>query len=77
MVFQLSIRYGDLLKHSKLGHHLDKICIAAYPNDVDLCLVNGYMEYVHRTKKLRGSELKLFISTYKPHNSVSVDTIGR
>ena len=28
-------------------------------------------------KKLRGSECKLFISTQKPHNPISVDTIGR
>uniref|UniRef100_A0A8W8MU17 Tyr recombinase domain-containing protein n=1 Tax=Magallana gigas TaxID=29159 RepID=A0A8W8MU17_MAGGI len=73
----LIIRYGDLLKQSKPGHHLDEICIAAYPNDVDLCIVNVYMEYVQRTMKLRGSGSRLFISTQKPHNSVSVDTIGR
>lgn len=32
----LIIRYGDLLKQSKPGHHLDEICFAAYSNDVDL-----------------------------------------
>lgn len=73
----LIIKYGDLIKQSKPGHHLEEIFIAAYPNDLDLCIVNLYMEYVHRTKKLRVSELRLFRSTQEPHNSVSVDTIGR
>lgn len=35
------------------------------------------MECVQITKKLRGSGSRLFISTQKPHNSVSVETIGR
>lgn len=34
------------------------------------------MECVQITKKLRGSGSRLFISTQKPHNSVSVETIG-
>ena len=29
----LIIRYGDLLKQSRPGHHLDEISLAAYPND--------------------------------------------
>jgi integrase len=73
----LIIRYGDLLKQSRPGHHVDEISIAAYPNDKDLCILTVYNEYICRTKELRGSEYKLFISTQKPHNSVSVDTIGR
>lgn len=28
----LIIRYGDLLKQSRQGHHLDEISIAAYTN---------------------------------------------
>lgn len=30
-VDMLIIRYGDLLKQSKPGHHIDKSCTAAYP----------------------------------------------
>ena len=73
----LIIRYGDLLKQSRPGHHLDEISLAAYPNDKDLCVLHVYKTYIHRTNKLRGSEFKLFISTQKPHKSVTIDTIGR
>ena len=73
----LIIRYGDLLKQSRPGHHLDEISLAAYPNDKDLCVLHVYKTYIYRTNKLRGPEFKLFISTQKPHKSVTIDTIGR
>ena len=73
----LFIRIGDLLKQSRPGHHIDEITIAAYPTDRDLCVVTVYLAYISRTSVLRQSETSLFISTQKPHNRVSKDTIGR
>ena len=32
---------------------------------------------MYKTNKLRGPEFELFISTQKPHKSVTIDTIGR
>ena len=41
-----------------------------------LCIVTTVKEYMARTKHLR-TVTKLFISTVKPHNSVSKQTISR
>ena len=36
----LIIRYGDFLKQSRPGYHLDEISFAEYPDDKDSCVLH-------------------------------------
>lgn len=72
---QLRIFPNHLLKQSKPGKHLDVMVFKSIKNE-KLCIVKTMLEYLERTEHLRNGT-KLFISTIKPHNSVSKDTIAR
>ena len=67
----------DLQKHNRPGTNLSSVTIKAFPQDEDLCVYNALTEYLSRTKDLRKSEDRLFISYIKPHKRVSRDTIRR
>ena len=51
--------------------------LQAYPADQSLCVFTHLKEYLQRTKLLRGTGTKLFISHAKPHHRSSRDTISR
>lgn len=67
------------LKQSKPGRSTSELVIKlnAYPHDRNLCVVNACSVYLERTKLLRGSESRLFITHQKPHKTASRDTIRR
>ena len=67
------------LKQSKPGKSTSDLVIKlnAYPYDRNLCVVNACSVYLARTKLLRGSESRLFITHQKPHKKASRDTIRR
>lgn len=67
------------LKQSKPGKSTSDLVIKlnAYPHDRNLCVVNACSVYLERTKLLRGSESRLFITHQKPHKKASRDTIRR
>ena len=66
----------DAFKHARPGfEHLD-IVLAAYVHDIRICIVHTLSLYLERTRSLRTTST-LFISTVKPHGSVSKDTIAR
>ena len=48
-----------------------------YKECPDICVVKTLLVYLERTKTLRGTCTKLFISTMKPHNPISKDTVSR
>ena len=47
-----------------------------YVHDIRICIVHTLSLYLERTRSLRTSS-KLFISTVRPHGTVSKDTIAR
>ena len=59
-------------KTNKFALHLN-----SYQECPDICVVKALKEYLDRTKLLRGTGTKLFISTIKPHNPISKDTVSR
>lgn len=63
-------------KQARVGNETLTITLPAYKDDIRLCIVNTLAVYLRRTEQLRNSS-KLFISTVKPHNAVSKDTIAR
>jgi len=73
----LKIRFGDLLKHSRPGHHQHEILLPAFTDDITLCIVYHIYEYLIRTEPLRGECKQLFVSYIKPHKAVSKCTISR
>lgn len=73
---RLAIRFGDLLKQSRPGVHVDEINLPCYGADAALCVVQTYQAYRARTKSIRKQHTKLFLSTLKPHNPVHRDTLS-
>ncbi|XP_031555133.1 uncharacterized protein LOC116292034 [Actinia tenebrosa] len=67
----------DHTKTSKPGKPYDILQICAYEIYPNNCPLACLKEYINRTKQLRGSETKLFISYVKPFKPVSRDTISR
>ena len=54
------------------------VLFASYPLDSTLCVVECFREYLTRTNNLRpGTCSQVFISTKRPHKSVSSSTIAR
>lgn len=73
----VKITIGDLLKTSNPKRHLGELNLSSYSIDADLCVVITMKHYLERTEPLRASVTTLFITSQRPHKSVSRDTIGR
>lgn len=71
----IKIRIGDLLKQSKPGNHLQELYIENFPQNTSLCVVKCIRKYLDTTKLLRSSD-KLWISTIKPFNESSKNTVS-
>ena len=65
------------IKQRRPGYKLPSVLLKAYPEDQSLCVFTHLKEYLQRTKPLRGTETKLFLSYMKPHHRASKDTISR
>jgi len=63
-------------KHSRVGCDNLRIVLPLFVHDTRLCIFHTLTAYLDRTKDLRKSS-KLFISTVKPYQGVSKDTISR
>ena len=59
-----TVMLNSNLKQSKPGKSTSELVIKlnAYPHDCNLCVVNPCSVYLERTKLLRGSESRLFIT---------------
>ena len=73
-VFEFSL--SEHIKQSRPGYKTPSVILKAYPADSSLCVVTCLKEYLKRTKPLRGSETKLFISFVKPYKHISRETIS-
>ena len=49
---KVKIKYGDLLKQSRPGHHINEITIKAFAPDRRLCLATTLMEYISTEWKI-------------------------
>lgn len=63
------------LKHSRGNSPATVIKLKAHP-DKRLCVVHYVAHYIHRTEKLR-TDNQLFISTTKPHQKATTNTMSR
>jgi len=68
-VFEFSL--SEHIKQSRPRYKTPSVILKAYPADSSLCVVACLKEYHKRTKPLRGSETKLFISFVKPYKHIS------
>ena len=71
----VKIRFGDLLKQSRPSFHLNELYIEAFKANYSLCVVGNILRYLEVTLPLRKG-YSLFISTIKPYNSVSRNTLA-
>ena len=65
------------IKQSRPGYKAPTVVLRAYPANPSLCVCTCLKEYLKRTKPLRGTETKLFVSFTKPHKRVSRETLSR
>ena len=65
------------IKQSRPGYKVPSVLLQDYPEDQSLCVFTHFKEYRQRTKPLRGTETKLFLSHVKPHHRASKGTISR
>ncbi len=73
--FCFSVGMSDL-KQSRQGYTPPLLEFKSYPADRRLCIFTVLTEYLKRTKDLRGSESRLFVSYMKPHRRVTAATIS-
>ena len=66
------IKQSNPNKPNKFSLHLKPM--VEYP---EICVVQALKVYLNKTKCLRNSSSKLFISSVKPHNPISKDTVSR
>ena len=72
--------YFDFVEHIKTSTPRSphtKIDIAAYEPDSRICSLTCLKAYIKKTKVLRNTETKLFISYVRPHKLVTRDTVSR
>ena len=74
---RICVTFGDLLKQSRPGCHLQQLTVKGYPPDRRLCLTTVLMEYMARVEDIRGHETRLFLTTKKPFKAASRPTVSR
>jgi len=62
------------IKQSRSGYKAHTVVLRAYPANPYHCVCTCLKEYLKRTKPLRGTETKLFVSFTKPYKRVSRDS---
>ena len=72
----LIIRFGDVLKTTRPGHHLSELVYPSY-SDKRLCVVHTITSYLARTQPIRHGAVQLLLSYKAPFRPVSRDTISR
>ena len=74
---RITCSIGDPLKTTRPGHHLSQLIFEAYAHDRKLCVVSTIHHYLDRTKDLRGTVTRFFLTTKPPITSASRDTLRR
>lgn len=73
----ISINISDIIKTSRLGSKPPNLIIPFYRVKPEICPANTLLDYLERTKHLRGEEDSLFISLKKPYKKVTSQTLSR
>lgn len=73
----IEIKIPDRIKTSRLNKSQRTLIVPTYRENLKLCVVSALEAYMVKTKDLRGSEKKLFISFKKPFKAVSSQTLSR
>lgn len=73
---QTLISIETLLKQSSAKKYKFSLHLPRY-KDPAVCPYTTLLEYIDKTKSLRGKSLQLFVSFHKPHKPVSRSTISR
>ena len=74
---QVIFHIGKCIKQTRPGFHIKPLIFHGYTPDRDLCVLSALKAYLQQTQDLRANCTQLFISTQKPHNAVSINTISR
>ena len=74
---RVSFVIGDLAKTSKPGNHVEELSYLAYAPDRRLCALTVLSCYLERTRNIRGSETRLFLTLRQPHTAASRDILRR
>ena len=67
----------DIIKTTKKGSHIEPIVFKRYREDDTLCVVKVLREYIKRTQVHRSNKDKLFLTTVKPYQEASKNTLAR
>ena len=70
------IPFYTKLKQTRKGHHLAPLKFRVYRKEPKLCVITNLTEFLKKTQDKR-TDAALFLSSQKPHRSVSKDTISR
>ena len=62
---------------ARQGRAIESFYFSSFQANTILCPVNALTVYLGKTKQLRGSENRLFISFIKPHKAVTGSSIAR
>ena len=66
-----------VLKTSKVNKCQPEIVIYPWDNTPELCVFNTLLEYLQRTRTLRGQTTQLFISFIQPHGPITKASFSR
>ncbi|XP_044597491.1 uncharacterized protein LOC123274057 [Cotesia glomerata] len=73
----IQIKIPDIIKTSRPGASQPLLILPVFTDKPELCVANTLLSYIKRTKSLRRSEKRLFISIRNPHTAVSSQTLSR
>ena len=76
-ISRVSFRIGDPLKTSKPGCHMSEMVFEPYATAKFLCVHTTIVNYLDRTKDIRGPITRFFLTTKPPIKMVSRDTLRR
>lgn len=74
---RVSFRIGGPLKTSRPGGHVSEFSFEAYPPERTLCVVTSVKDYLERTKDIRGTITRFFLTMKLPVSLASRDTLRR
>ena len=73
---RIQIKIPAPIKTSKPGRNQPTLILPFF-KDKKICAAKTLLDYLDRTKEIRGNEVKLFISFKRPHKPVGSQTLSR
>lgn len=72
----IEIKIPEIIKTSRPGACQPNLILPFFKDERSLCVAETLLEYIERTKELRGTQKSLFISMVKPYKPVGAQTLG-